>query len=105
MSIKQLAKQQYRRRFSELRDLWCQRDPIGVMDQPNWPRDEYDTYVGRSMRMLESNATDDEFTEYLNYIVGEYIGLGKAGIEFSKPSEFVKTMRNWFESNWEGSHL
>ena len=26
--------------------LISQWDPIGVMDDPEWPRDEYDSYIG-----------------------------------------------------------
>jgi len=102
---RRLSKELSRQRYSELRDLWCDWDPIGVMDQPDWPRDEYDTYVGRSMRLLESGASDQEFLEYLEYIVGEYIGLGQAGIDYNRPAEFIKKMRSGYESKWAGTHV
>ena len=36
-------------------------DPIGVMGDPEWPRDEYDTYVGVISRSLAS----DESVEFI----------------------------------------
>ena len=66
------------------------------MGEPDWPRDEYDTYVGKSMRLLDSGASDEEFIAYLEHIVGKYIGLGDDGIRYSKPYLFVDRMRSWY---------
>jgi len=42
-------------------------DPIGVRDEPN-AQDEYDSYLGRALELLMSNATDKELNEYLVWI-------------------------------------
>ena len=34
------------------RILWEDWDPIGVMSDPEWPRDEYDSYIGDIYRFL-----------------------------------------------------
>jgi hypothetical protein len=52
-------------------DVW---DPIGVMDDPTWPRDEYDSYIGRVFELLVLGGSDKEIVEYLNSVVGR-IGL------------------------------
>jgi hypothetical protein len=50
---------QIRRVFNE---VW---DPIGVMKDPEWPRDEYNAYIGGMFELLTSNATDQEIDDYL----------------------------------------
>jgi hypothetical protein len=50
---------QIRKVFNE---VW---DPIGVMKDPEWPRDEYDGYIGGMFELLTSNATDQEIDDYL----------------------------------------
>ena len=44
--MERLDKEASRQRWRELRDKWIKYDPIGVMDSFDWPRDEYDAYVG-----------------------------------------------------------
>jgi hypothetical protein len=52
-----LSKRELRQRFSQLNALMCDWDPIGVMDDPNWPRDEYDCLVGPLLTLLQSGAS------------------------------------------------
>ena len=35
-------------------------DPIGVMSDPEWPRDEYDGYIGRVFELLTTGGSDKE---------------------------------------------
>jgi hypothetical protein len=48
-------------------EVW---DPIGVMSDPEWPRDEYDGYIGRMFELLTSGASDHEIEEYLLWCAG-----------------------------------
>jgi hypothetical protein len=43
-------------------EVW---DPIRVMDDPEWPRDEYDGYIGRVFELLVTGGSDQEIIEYL----------------------------------------
>ena len=43
-------------------EVW---DPIGVMADPEWPRDEYDGYIGRIFELLVLGGSDEEIVEYL----------------------------------------
>src|SRR5271170_359015 len=52
-------------------DVW---DPIGVMDDPTWPRDEYDSYIGGVFELLVLGGSDKEIVEYLDSVVGR-IGM------------------------------
>jgi hypothetical protein len=47
-------------------DVW---DPIGVMDDAEWPRDEYDGYIGHMFELLTSGAKDEEINDYLVWCV------------------------------------
>lgn len=55
-----LSKQELRQRFSQLNAVMCEWDPIGVMTDPNWPRDEYECLVGPLLTLLQSGASDAE---------------------------------------------
>ena len=50
-------------------------DPIGVMDDPSWPRDEYDAYTGPIASALERGDSADLIAEYLGKIEEERMGL------------------------------
>ena len=43
-------------------EVW---DPIGVMDDPTWPRDEYDGYIGRTFELLVTGGGDDDIIDHL----------------------------------------
>ena len=43
-------------------EVW---DPIGVMKDPDWPRDEYDGYVGSVFEILATGGSDKEIEAYL----------------------------------------
>jgi hypothetical protein len=47
-------------------EVW---DPIGVMADPKWPRDEYDGYIGRVFELLVTGGSDKEIIEYLEWEV------------------------------------
>jgi len=41
-----LTKRELRQRWSQLRKLMCDWDPIGIMDHADAPWDEYDCLIG-----------------------------------------------------------
>lgn len=40
-------------------------DPLAIRSDPEWPRDEYDPYIGQVYRLLASGANEDQVIEYL----------------------------------------
>src|ERR1700733_7545616 len=42
-------------------EVW---DPIRVMDDPTWPRDEYAGYIGRVFELLFMGGSDQEILEH-----------------------------------------
>lgn len=52
-------------------------DPIGVMDDPAWPRDEYDRYIGEIFRLRLVRGESAEFlARHLCIIENAMLGLG-----------------------------
>jgi hypothetical protein len=95
-----LDKEQSRLRWHEIRDLWNGWDPIGVMPAQDGPQDEYDGYLGPSLRLLERGASREELERYLEEIVGEHMGLGDAGVAYVRSTAFAATLQAWFSSRW-----
>ena len=87
-------------RRAQLRALWCEWDPIGVLSDPDWPRDEYDDYLDPTLRLLESGAGVAELAHYLNTVVGDQLALGDTGVISAKPLLFASRMRDWFDAEW-----
>jgi hypothetical protein len=58
-------------------DVW---DPIRVMSDPTWRRDEYDGYIGHMFELLTGSASDQEVEEYLVWC------LGRMGMDGSRSS-------------------
>lgn len=94
--MKRLDKQASRQRWRELRDLWNEYDPIGVMGGPDSPQDEYEAYVGQTMRLLEQGANAAEIKKYLR-TVSQHMGLRFGGWRAKRYSNrFVR----WYQERW-----
>ena len=53
-------------------EVW---DPIGVMSDPDWPRDEYDGYIGQVFELLVLGGSDNDIRDYLLWASNERMGL------------------------------
>jgi hypothetical protein len=53
-------------------DRW---DPIGVSNDPSWPRDEYDGYAAGVLSLVLRYASDDVVAEHLGRIEDAWMGL------------------------------
>lgn len=51
-------------------------DPIGVMDDPDWPRDEYDRYIGEIFGFLARGESAEFLARHLCFIENAMMGLG-----------------------------
>jgi len=96
-----LSKQQSRQRWAELRTLVCEWDPIGVMADPDWPRDEYDCLVGPILSHLERGASQDELVAYLKHEIEHHFGLEPEYYDFPA---FASKLSNWHRDSWPDSH-
>ena len=51
-------------------------DPIGVMNDPEWPRDEYDAYIGEVYKFLARGESEEFIARHLCFIEEKMMGLG-----------------------------
>ncbi len=101
--MRRLSKEESRQRWAELRDLWNQYDPIGVMGYPNSPKDEYDSYVGWTMRCLEQNVSLNDIVDNIEEIVRE--GMGLSHFDRNEANLYAQRMIDWYRDKWEGTYV
>jgi hypothetical protein len=100
LELTRLTKEQSRLRWSQARDLWNEWDPIGVFSiGRDWPRDEYESYVGPTLRLLERGASTDEIVRFLDETASGHIGL----TEHPDPRPFAVQLQTWFADKWPDS--
>jgi hypothetical protein len=81
--------------IEQLRDLWCGWDPIGCLQAPNWPRDEYDSYLAPCLSLLQRGATEREITEYLEWAAYRNMGLSATTVP---PATFATQLLAWWQA-------
>ena len=88
--------------IQELRDLWCNWDPIGGgggAGAPDSPLDEYDSYLEPSLSLLQRGASTREVTEYLEWAAYRNMGLS---LTLTPPATFAAQLQAWWESRSAG---
>jgi hypothetical protein len=74
------------RRGREIQDLirevllryW---DPIGVAQDEEWPRDEYDAYIGEIYGFMARGETEEFIARHLCFIEDKLMGLGRVSVD------------------------
>ena len=94
---RRLSKQESRERWAQLRQIVNEWDPIGVMDDPGWPQDEYDCLVGPLMRMLEDHASPKKIVSVLQREIQDHFGLDTKHLEFVP---VATRLSEWFQAHW-----
>lgn len=97
MTTAALSKRELRQRSAQLRALMCEWDPIGVMSDPNWPRDEYDCLVGPLLTLLAQGASEEQLAQYMRKDLDEHFGLPPDNYDFT---EVARRVRRWFDHGW-----
>ena len=102
--MKRLEKHQSQQRLQELRDLWNEYDPISVYRHgwpDDWPRDEYNSYLRRTLRFLEQDAREREVIHYLRKVVADGMGLQ---FDETEAMIFARRLKAWFKDNWDDTY-
>lgn len=60
-------------------------DPIGVMDDPECPCDEYDSYIGELYRYLACGKSAEFIAQHLCTVEEEQMGLGHVPVPARLP--------------------
>jgi hypothetical protein len=81
------------RGYDELRALLNEWDPIRVMDEPDWPPNEYDALIDPLRERLDAGTTVGELEIYLEQHVREYIGLEP---DVDRESRLAARLVDWY---------
>jgi hypothetical protein len=92
-----LTKQELRHRRSQLGELMCEWDPIGIMGNPDAPRDEYDCLLGPLLTRLQSSAPEVDIAGYLRDEIVSHFGLSSEHYDFHA---VAKRVQAWFHHGW-----
>jgi hypothetical protein len=95
-----LTKEQSRARWAAVRELWCKWDPIGVMGMTDWPRDEYDAYLGPTLRLLEAGASTEKIASHLAEAELERMGLSDTPQAQKARLAFAGRLQEWYATDW-----
>ena len=63
-------------------------------------QDEYDSYVGPFLRLVESGKADAELVPYVHHIVFEYMGLNKTSQLEAAIESFANKFSVWYRTSW-----
>lgn len=81
-------------------------DPIGVMDDPEWPRDEYDLYIGELYGFIQRGESVEFVARHLCFIEEAQIGLGSPPVSTRiGVAERLLALRELFSSDAKPQHL
>jgi hypothetical protein len=97
-----LSKEESRQRWSEVRRLLNEWDPIGVIGGPDSPNDEYDWLAGPLLRLMERDASSSEISDFLRTEIEDHFGLDPRHYDFDGIAERLK---GWFRERWAGSFV
>lgn len=92
-----LTKRELRQRWSQLRELLCEWDPIGIMANPDAPRDEYDCLLGPLLTRLQSSAPESDIATYLRHEITTHFGLSSEHYDFQA---VAKRVQAWYDHSW-----
>ncbi len=98
MTHRRLSKEESRARFAEARKIWNEFDPIGVVDAVD---DEYDMYVGPTLRLCEEGKGPEAIRTYAEFVVYDRMGFRRP---FQNKDEQIKRFSErfhaWYLASW-----
>jgi len=94
-----LDKAQSRKRIAEIRQLWNEWDPIGIVGGSG-PDDEYDGYL--APRCDFSSGTHQPRRLLLT---SSGLPSNMALSQVASPEDFAERLRQWFNSKWKDTHV
>jgi hypothetical protein len=97
-----LSKQDSRERWRQIRALWNEWDPIGVAHSV---QDEYEAYLGPTLRLLERAAPLPDLERYLSEVALERMGLTDSEQASCARVQFARQLYDWYQLNWPHSHV
>lgn len=82
--------------IDELRNMWCEWDPIGVLG--GQLDDEYDYYLEPTLELLTSDVDTQALQSYLLNVLTEKMGLNMTTARKERALAFAERLVSWYES-------
>jgi hypothetical protein len=92
--------QKYERLHASVKKILVEWDPIGVLQDRDWPDDEYDSYVPSICSILMNSSNITTLESKLNAIVQLNMGLSE---QRSRNKEFAQKLWKLRDHSLEGS--
>jgi hypothetical protein len=70
------------------------------MGLPDWRRDEYDAYLGPTLRLLEAGASIEKLASYLAEVELERMGLSDTPEAQKARLAFAARLQEWYATDW-----
>jgi hypothetical protein len=86
--------------LDELRDLLNEWDPIGVMDEPDWPDNEYESLIAPLRERLDGGTTAGALEVYLEEYVRDHIGVDP---DVDRESRLASRLVDWYSAAGGGA--
>ena len=96
-----LNKSESRERWRQIRALWNEWDPIGVASDSL--DDEYEAYLGPTLRLLERHASSEEIEQYLADVTLRHMGLSETAAGPMSRRQFATRLYDWYSEKWPNS--
>ncbi len=85
--------------IGELRLLWAEFDPIGVMGYATEGYkvdDEYDSYLTRTLSSLKSSDQDESLDKFLSWVLNDRMCLDEENVSIEERKAFKAKLKLWF---------
>jgi RNA processing factor Prp31 len=103
---RRLTKDESRLRYRELRKVWNEFDPIGVLQDADLETDdEYEFYIGPVMRLLENEASQEEIFEYVRVVVTANMAMKWSDRMIADAERFATRCREWYRTRWPATFV
>ena len=73
---------------------------MGIMDDPDWPRDEYECLVGPLLRRLGKGDDAEAIGRFLAGELEEHFGIAAPP---HRPHAFAERVIAWYQERWPGT--
>jgi len=90
-----LSEAQYEQCWLELQAMWNLWDPLDVKPAAGGPSDEYDAYVGHTLKLLEDGEAASEIADFLSFVAVDQMELDEEEFAELQPEEFSARLQAW----------
>src|SRR5262245_3076275 len=89
-----LVRENWRERWSHVRDVWIRWDPLGLAGTAR--ANDYEAFVGPTLSMLAKQRTLEDFEEFLAIATIDQMGLADSDAATDSRQAVARELYDWF---------